>query len=239
MRPGTAFRSASIARVVLRQRAARRFALRALRIGVGLLVDHEQQIEGIEEEVPAAAGGIEDAQVSRVLLRPRREFLAGLADHVFASLRKRRVRAAHLVPDAAERVVGQELDDVAGREELVADRQFAAVARRLALLAHLPPLVLAVEILVDPADRLVLAPHPLQIVAVERREQPVERGLARPKRRSRVATVEQHLHLGRKLVEDALDVEPIAASIRKLQARREAAKLVGEARDASPLLTHS
>ena len=76
--------------------------------------------------------------------------------------------AAHLVPDAAERVVGEELDDVARREELVADRQLAAVARRLALLAHLPPLVLAVEELVDPADRLVLAPHVLQIVAVER-----------------------------------------------------------------------
>ena len=35
------------------------------------------------------------------------------------------VSAAHLVPDPAQRVVGQELNDVAGCEELVADRQLA------------------------------------------------------------------------------------------------------------------
>ena len=41
------------------------------------------------------------------------------------------VTLSHLVPDAAERVVGEELDHVARGEELVADGQLAAVARGL------------------------------------------------------------------------------------------------------------
>ena len=129
--------------------------------------------------MPGAAGRVEHAQVARVLLRARRELLVGLADQVLAPLGERGLRAAHLVPDAAERVVGEELDDVARREELVAHGQLAAVARRLALLAHLPALVLAVEELVDPADGLVLAPHAGELGGVQDR-----RGAARTSRAS-------------------------------------------------------
>jgi hypothetical protein len=85
-RPGQRLLQRVEARVVLGERLARRFALRALRVGVGLLVDREQQVEGVEQEVPAAAGRVEHAQVARVLLRARRELLAGLADHVLALL---------------------------------------------------------------------------------------------------------------------------------------------------------
>ena len=95
------------------------------------------------------------------------------------------VFTVHLQPHAAERVIGEELHDVSWREELVADRQFATVARCLALLAHLPALFPAVEELVDPADRLVLAPHALQSAALSMREQRLERLPLRPQHRRR------------------------------------------------------
>ena len=128
----------------------------------------------------------------------------------------RRCRAAaHLRPCATERVVGQELHDVARREELVAHRQLTAVARRLALVAHLLALVAAVEELVDPADGLVLAPDAVELRRVEyfesasnvcRRGQSDGRG---------IAAVEQDLHLSRELIEEALDVEAVTGSVRE------------------------
>ena len=103
-----------------------------------------------------AAGRVEDFQVPRVFLgsigdvdRLTEEFLLaqvlvgqrfrglfpflekylhGPADQVLAFFHKRRPALPHLVPDPPERVVGQELDHVARREELVADGQLAAVA---------------------------------------------------------------------------------------------------------------
>jgi hypothetical protein len=117
-----------------------------------------KEIKGVEQEVPAAAGGVEHAQIPRVFPGARAEGLAGLADQVLAPLGEGGVGVAHLVPDAPEGVVGEELDNVARREELVAHGQLAAVARRLALLAHRLALGLAVEELVDPADGLVLLP---------------------------------------------------------------------------------
>jgi hypothetical protein len=56
--------------IVLLQRPAGE--LRAWRAFVrpGLLVDREQEVEGVKQEVPRAAGGIEDLEVARVLLRP-------------------------------------------------------------------------------------------------------------------------------------------------------------------------
>jgi hypothetical protein len=109
-----------------------------------------------------------------------------------------------------ERVVGEELHHVARREELVAHRQLAAVARRLALLAHLAALVLAVEELVDPADGLVLAPHAGELGGVQDLEELLEGRALRPQHARRIAPVEEDLHLGRQLVEERLDVEPVA-----------------------------
>ena len=85
-----------------------------------------------------------------------KEDLARAPDHVPALVLEPGVPLPHLVPDPAQRVVGQELDHVPGREELVAERQFIRVAGGLALLAGLIPQLLGREILVDPADRLVL-----------------------------------------------------------------------------------
>ena len=141
-------------------------------------------------------------------------------------LGEHRLRAAHLVPDAPERVVGEELDDVARREELVAHGQLAAVARRLALLAHLPALVLAVEELVDPADGLVLAPHAGELGGVQDLEELLEGRALRPEHARRIAPVEEDLHLGRQLVEERLDVEPVARAVgEEREARRHAAEL--------------
>ena len=97
------------------------------------------------------------------------------AHEVLAELGETRLFAVHLQPDAAERVVDEKLDDVARREELVAHGQLAAVARRLALVAHLLALFAAIEELVDPADRLVLAPDPRQLGGVQDGQQRLER----------------------------------------------------------------
>ena len=140
-------------------------------------------------------------QLLLVLRRLRRrlpfgqEDFARTPDHVAALVLELRVALPHLVPDAAQRVVGEELDDVAGREELVAEGQFIGVARGGALLADLIPQFLRREILVHPADGLVLGPDVLEVVAVEqgenvvqhplRRKQPIGRvGRARTGRRS-------------------------------------------------------
>ena len=105
------------------------------------------------------------------------------ADEVAALLLELGFAPRHLIPDAAQRVVGEELDDVARREELVADGQLAAVARRGGFLAHLLPLRWIVEILVDPADRLVLAPERLRARVVEE----IEKTPAAPARAGREA----------------------------------------------------
>ena len=110
---------------------------------------------------------IENAHVARVLPRAWLSRLISRSDEVLAELGELRLLAVHLQPQPAECVVDEELHDVARSEELVAHGQFAAVARRLALVAHLLALFAAIEELVDPADRLVLAPNPRQIGSVE------------------------------------------------------------------------
>src|SRR5581483_3999422 len=152
--------------VVLGECSASCFAPWALGVGVRLLVDRQQEIEGVEEEVAAAARRVEYMEGAWILLCARRECLAGLANHILAPLAEVRVRTTHFVPDSTECVVGEELDDVAWREELVADRQLSAVAGRLAL-AHFPALVLAVEELVNPPDRFVLAPYLSEFACVQ------------------------------------------------------------------------
>src|SRR5262245_57590827 len=117
--------------------------------------------------MPAAARGVEHAEVARVFLGAGCELISRLADHVVAPVNEHRLHAAHLVPDATECVVREELDHVTRREELVADGQLAAVAWRLARLAHLPALILAVKELVDPAYGLVLAPHAGELGGVQ------------------------------------------------------------------------
>src|SRR5690606_24949675 len=125
-------------------------------------------------------------QIARILLRAWGELFAGLADHVLARACKARLAVAHLVPDAAEGVVGEELHHVARREELVAHGQLPAVARRLALLAHLSPLVLSVEELVHPADGLVLTPHAGELGRIQDLEELVERRALRPQHARRI-----------------------------------------------------
>src|SRR5690606_2663559 len=111
-------------------------------------------------------------------------------------------------------------------KELVAHGQLPAVARRLALLAHFSPLVLAVEELVNPADGLILAPHAGELGGVQDLEELLEGGALRPEHARRIAPVEEDLHLGRQLVEERLDVEPVARAVgQERQARRHAAEL--------------
>ena len=139
---------------------------------------------------------------------------------------------------AAERVVDEELHDVARREELVAHGQLAAVARRLALVAHLLALVAAVEVLVDPTDRLVLAPDARELWVVEDREQLVERLPPRPDQARRITAIEEDPDLLADLVEQALEVEAISLVGELDEPRREPAELP-EARRLVALETHS
>ena len=124
------------------------------------------------------------------------EDLARATDHVAALVLKRRVPLPHLVPDAAQRVVGQELDHVPGREELIAEGQFVGVAWCLALLAGLIPKFLGREILVDPADGLVLRPdlRPSSSSLI-RAEHVVEHPLRRVEPVRRIVGAEQNADL--------------------------------------------
>src|SRR5688500_2973145 len=106
-----------------------------------------------------------------------------------------RVAASHLVPDAAERVVDQELDHIAWREELIANGEFTTVPRRLTFVAHLLALVSAVEELVHPADRFVLAPYAGELARVQDLKKPFEGRALRPEHTRRVTPVEEHLYL--------------------------------------------
>src|SRR5262245_55477729 len=69
--------------------------------------------------------------------RITQEYLAWASHQVAALIFELRFTFGHLVPDASQRVIGQEFDYVARREELVAHGQLAAVARRGGFVAHL------------------------------------------------------------------------------------------------------
>src|SRR4051794_40531528 len=101
----------------------------------GLFVDRQKQLERIQKEVTGAASRVEDLEISRISLRTRRRSLP-VPDQVLTALSQRCLPPAHLEPCATERVVGEELHNVARREELIAHRQFTAVAGGLALLTH-------------------------------------------------------------------------------------------------------
>src|SRR4051794_18793989 len=58
--------------------------------------------------------------------------LGGAADHVLALVFELGIAFPHFVPDSAQRVISQEFDNVARREELVAKGEFVRVARSLA-----------------------------------------------------------------------------------------------------------
>jgi hypothetical protein len=142
----------------------------------------------------------------------------------------------HFVPDAAERVVGEELDNVARGEKLVADSELVTVARRLGLGPHLSPLLVAVEALIDPADGFVFVPdcrrssvvgrQPGKVRIVQDIEQLLKRLTARPEQAGWVAAVEEHTHLTANLVEEALDVEPVAVIWELGKSRCEASELL-------------
>ena len=138
------------------------------------------------------------------------ENLGGTADQVAALLLEPGLALGHLIPDTAEGVVGEELDDVARGEELVADGQLAAVARRGGFLAHLLPLGGVVVILVDPADGFVLGPEGIEVGGVEEVEQVQQGGLAGEEQTLGRAAVEEHAEIDGQFIEEAEEVAAIA-----------------------------
>ena len=132
------------------------------------------------------------------------------ADEVAALLLERGDALRHLIPDAAERVVGEKLDDVAGSKELIADGQLAAISRGRRFLTHLLPLGRVIVILIDPADRLVFGPEFLQVGVVEQGEQGKERLFAGEKERLRRASIKERAEIDGQLVEQAEQVAAVA-----------------------------
>ncbi len=100
-----------------------------------------------------------------------KENLGGAADEIAALRGEASLAAGHLIPDAAEGVVGEELDDVAGSEELIADGEFSGVARGGRLLAHLLALCGRVEVLIHPPDGLVLTPKRFHVTCIKQFQQ--------------------------------------------------------------------
>ena len=108
-------------------------------------------------------GGVEDAEFPRVFLGPRWRFLlravlCGWKGKIVESSQLG-LATHHLVPSASEGVVGQEPNHISRCEELVANGQLSAIARRLALGAHLAAFIVAVEVLVNPTDGFVFDPN--------------------------------------------------------------------------------
>ena len=122
-----------------------------------------------------------------------------------------RLALHHLVPGATQGVVGQELDHVAGREELVAYGELTAVARGVAFSTHFLPLILAIEVLVDPADGFVFGPY----VGKFRLPEDIEHGRqgtsAWPQQCGRITTIEQHPDLDCQFIAKAFQVESVPA----------------------------
>src|ERR1019366_8221714 len=108
--------------------------------------------------MPRATCRVQNAKVSWVFPQAGSGRLISGAHEVFAELGESRLFPMHLQPQTAQRVIDEELHDISRREELVAYGHLAAVARRLALIAHFLALFGAIEELIDPADRLILAP---------------------------------------------------------------------------------
>ena len=157
-----------------------------------------------------AAGRVEQLEGARVAD-------AGLAiapflrrdQQVLAEVTQARLPVGGVEPEAAQGVVDQELDHVARGEELIAHRQFAAGARRLAGLAHRLALFLGVEVLVDPADGFVLAPQRGEVGGVDQVQHLEQGGLAGKKAPLGGVAVEQGRQVLGQFIEDAEQIDAI------------------------------
>jgi hypothetical protein len=154
---------------------------------------------------------------SSLMLRGSRSFaslapLLRLAHKILAIVSEGGVAAGPVEPLPAERVLDQELHHVAWGEELVADRELAAVARSPRLLPHPPALLGRVEVLVDPADGLVLGPERRQVGGIEQCKQLQQCGLAREQPRVWGVSIEQQRQILRELVEQAEEIAAISVA---------------------------
>src|SRR5262249_13817613 len=150
------------------------------------------------------------------------EDVRSASDEVLERVHEAGLTPAHLVPDASERVVDEELDDVPRREELVAKRELVGGTRRLAGLAGVVAKLLWDGVLVDPADRLVLAPDGRNVGLVEELDHALQAGVRRKDDRLWEAPVEENAQLVGEVVEDRLQVEPEPAVEHRPVARRPA-----------------
>src|SRR5882672_2908185 len=102
----------------------------------------------------------------------------------------------HLIPDAPERVVGEELHYIPRRKELVTHGQLAATAWGGRLVAHFLTFGRLIVVLVDPTDGLIFAPHSSEFGRVKDSKKSLEARSLGPEHRRHVSTVEEDLHFG-------------------------------------------
>src|SRR5207245_10355990 len=124
--------------------------------------------EGIEPKMHRPTSRIEQryrARVAQALGGFR--LLVGLHQQIPAAVTQACARTGPVKPEPADSVVNEELDHIARGDELIAPGELAAVTRRLAGPAHGLTLFFRIEVLIDPADRLVLPPKRLEVRHVE------------------------------------------------------------------------
>src|SRR5260370_11374278 len=167
----------------------------------------------MEEEMAGTTGRIKNPEITGVFAPPRSNGFVDWAYEILATLDELGRLAVHLKPGSAEGVIYEELDDIPGHEELVPNRDLAAVTWSLALLPHLLALIDSVEVLVNPANRLVSPPHRGEVGDVEQVQQFLQHRSMWPEGRGRVASVEKHFHFCRQFIKQALKIEAGAASL--------------------------
>jgi hypothetical protein len=166
----------------------------------------------LEEDFYAQLGGTFDVQASGEVADSsgahlsaeqsfRRDKIVAAIEHKRASGMKPNAAVADFVRDAAfttlNRFVALKLleardlvqECITKGEQSSGFREFSAVTRGRAFFAHLGALYIAIEVLVDPADSLILAPDARKLVAIQDFEQGLEGRASGPEQRGRIPPV--------------------------------------------------
>ena len=120
--------------------------------------------------------------------------LSRQGDEIVQGSRRQAGVGVHLHPLPAQGVLHQELDNPAGREELRCRRDVLGPDLLLLFVEPVEDirLLLLIEVLIDPADSLLLTPGCLQFRAIEQLNQSLELLRAGKEQACQVAGVEEH-----------------------------------------------
>ena len=97
--------------------------------------------------------------------------LLGTAYQVATLIRQGSLALRHLVPEAAQGIVREELYDIPWGKKLVPYRQFPAIARRRRVGAHLPTFFLRIVVLIYPTNRFIFGPEWFDLRVIDQIQQ--------------------------------------------------------------------